>query len=75
MTIEPINFALSGGSFNRPVRRLATFTMVTLPNGRVSVTDDRPSHATIFYKPTEFASSDEAVKYWKLTDDRRTILG
>lgn len=72
--IEAINFELSGGSFNVNRRRLATFTMTTLENGKVKVSDDRPSWVACHYKDTEFANVEAAVSYWKAIDEKRSIM-
>lgn len=74
MTISAINFELSGGQFNVRRRVLATFTM-TEADGKIIVSDDRPSHCNVYYRDTTFATVSEAVRYWGAIDERRMIMG
>jgi hypothetical protein len=65
--MESINFEQTGGMFG--VKRvLGTFTLVTAPNGRVMVTDDRQNNKAVGFG---YANVESAVKAFKARDEYR----
>ena len=68
--IEAMNFEETGGAFGIK-RVLPTFTLITLPNGRIGVEDDTQNGRLV---GGGFADAAAAIKAYKFQAEARTRM-